>query len=74
MASDGRVVIDTELDSSGAKSGMQKLGRTLGKIGGGVLAKGTVVQVVKDDIVPPQLYGYRLLAPEGWAPSYTSGN
>lgn len=41
---------------------------------GGILPKGTVVQVVKDDIVPPQLYGYRLLAPEGWAPSYTSGN
>ena len=32
---------------------------------GGVLPKGTVVQVVKDDIVPPQLYGYRLLAPGG---------
>lgn len=41
---------------------------------GGVLPKGTVVQVGKDYIVPPQLYGYRLLAPEGWAPSYTSGN
>ena len=32
---------------------------------GGVLPKGTVVQVVKDDIVPTQLYGYRLLAPGG---------
>ena len=32
---------------------------------GGVLPKGTVVQVVKDDIVPPQVYGYRLLAPGG---------
>ena len=32
---------------------------------GGVLPKGTVVQVVKADIVPPQLYGYRLLAPGG---------
>ena len=41
---------------------------------GGVLPKGTVVQVVKDEITPHQLYGYRLLAPEGWAPSYTSGN
>ena len=43
-SSNGRVVIDTELDSSGAKSGMQKLGRTLGKIGGGVLA-GTAAAV-----------------------------
>src|SRR5574344_1656574 len=34
MASDGRVVIDTELDGSGAESGMQKLGGTLGKVGG----------------------------------------
>ena len=32
---------------------------------GGVLPKGTVVQVVKDDLVPQQLYGYRLLAPGG---------
>ena len=38
MASDGKVVINTELDGSGAESGMQKLGGTLGKIGGGVLA------------------------------------
>ena len=41
---------------------------------GGVLPKGTVVQVVKDDIVPPQLYGYRLLAPEGYIPSYAKTN
>ena len=34
MASDGKVVIDTELDGSGAESGMQKLGGTLGKVGG----------------------------------------
>ena len=32
---------------------------------GGVLPKGTVVQVVKDDLTPSQLYGYRLLAPGG---------
>ena len=32
---------------------------------GGVLPKGTVVQVVKDDIVPPQLCGYRLSPPGG---------
>ena len=44
MASDGRVVIDTELDGKGAESGMQKLGGTLGKIGGGVLA-GTAAAV-----------------------------
>src|SRR5574344_2136338 len=31
---DGKVVIDTELDGSGAESGMQKLGGTLGKVGG----------------------------------------
>lgn len=41
---DGKVVIDTELDGSGAESGMQKLGGTLGKIGGGVLA-GTAAAV-----------------------------
>jgi len=34
VASDGKVVIDTELDGSGAESGMQKLGGTLGKVGG----------------------------------------
>ncbi len=32
---------------------------------GGVLPKGTVVQVVKYDLVPQQLYGYSLLAPGG---------
>ena len=32
---------------------------------GGVLPKGTVVQVVEDDLTPHQLYGYRLLAPGG---------
>ena len=31
---DGKVVIDTELDGSGAESGMQKLGGTLGNVGG----------------------------------------
>lgn len=41
---DGRVVIDTELDESGAKSGLSKLGRTLSGIGGVVL-KGTAVAV-----------------------------
>ena len=44
MADDGKVVINTELDGSGAESGMQKLGGTLGKIGGGVLA-GTAAAV-----------------------------
>ena len=34
--------------------------------GGEVTAEsGTIVQVVKDYIVPPWLYGYRLLAPGG---------
>ena len=32
---------------------------------GGVLPKGTVVQVVKDEITPHQLCGYRLSAPGG---------
>lgn len=32
---------------------------------GGILPKGTVVQVVKDDLAPQQLIGYRLLAPGG---------
>ena len=32
---------------------------------GGVLPKGTVVQVVEDDLAPQQLIGYRLLAPGG---------
>lgn len=32
---------------------------------GGVLPKGTVVQVVKYDLVPQQLYDYHLLAPGG---------
>lgn len=34
LVADGKVVIDTELDGSGAESGMQKLGGTLGKVGG----------------------------------------
>src|SRR5574344_2721619 len=38
MASDGRVVIDTELDGKGAESGMQKLGGTLGKVGGAAVS------------------------------------
>ena len=36
-----------------------------GVLPSGVLPKGTVVQVVKDDLTPSQLYGYRLLAPGG---------
>ena len=32
---------------------------------GGVLPKGTVVQVVKDEITPHQLCGYRLSPPGG---------
>lgn len=32
---------------------------------GGVLPKGATIQVVKYDLVPQQLYGYRLLAPGG---------
>lgn len=32
---------------------------------GGILPKGTTIQVVKYDLVPQQLYGYRLLAPGG---------
>ena len=35
---DGKVVIDTELDGSGAESGMQKLGGTLGKVGGAAVS------------------------------------
>ena len=31
---DGKVVLETDLDPSGAESGMQKLGGTLGKVGG----------------------------------------
>lgn len=37
---------------------------------GGVLPKGTVVQVGKE----VRLGKHRLLAPEGWAPSYTNAN
>lgn len=33
MSADGRVTIDTRLDSSGAVKGMQGLGKTLGKLG-----------------------------------------
>ena len=32
---------------------------------GGVLPKGTTIQVVEYDLVPQQLYGYHLLAPGG---------
>lgn len=32
---------------------------------GGILPKGATIQVVKYDLVPQQLYGYRLLAPGG---------
>ena len=32
---------------------------------GGILPKGTTIQVVKYDLVPQQLYGYHLLAPGG---------
>lgn len=32
---------------------------------GGVLPKGTVVQVVKREIITQPVYGYRLLAPGG---------
>ena len=32
---------------------------------GGILPKGTTIQVVKDDLTPHQLYGYHLLAPGG---------
>ena len=35
------------------------------RISGGVLPKGATIQVVKYDLVPQQLYGYRLLAPGG---------
>lgn len=42
MANDGKVVIDTELNSSGAESGMKKLGGTLSKAGGAAI-KGTAV-------------------------------
>lgn len=39
---DGKVVIETDLDDSGAKSGLSKLGGTLGKIGGTALKGATV--------------------------------
>lgn len=51
MSADGKVIIETDLDSSGAEKGMSKLGGTLGKLGssiGGLGAsalKGTAVAI-----------------------------
>jgi TP901 family phage tail tape measure protein len=42
MADDGKVIIDTSLDDSGAVKGMKKLGSTLARAGGAAI-KGTIV-------------------------------
>jgi len=44
MASDGKVVIGTEIDEKGAKTGLKRLGHTLGR-GSAVALKGTVAAI-----------------------------